>query len=115
MPPRPWRRRLGATAIEVADSERVAVVVNATPAGRDGAPSPWLEALRAPAGALAVDLPYGDAPTFLEQLAASRRWEYAGGREVLLYQGVAQFAAMNAVAPPVQAMAAALGLVEESA
>ena len=107
--------RLGATAIEVGDSERVAVVVNATPAGRDGAPSPWLEGLRAPAGALALDLPYGDAPTFLEQLAAARRWEYAGGREVLLYQGVAQFAAMNAVAPPVQAMAAALGLVGEPA
>jgi 3-dehydroquinate dehydratase/shikimate dehydrogenase len=106
-------RRLGATAVDAADSERVAMVVNATPAGGDGAPTPWLEALRAPAGAAAIDLPYGDEPTFLERLAAARGWTYAGGREVLLYQGVAQFAAMNAVAPPVRAMAAALGLDEE--
>jgi shikimate dehydrogenase len=106
-------RRLGATAVDAADSERVAAIVNATPAGRDGGPAPWLEALRAPAGVVVIDLPYGDGPTFLEQLAAARGWTYAGGREVLLYQGVAQFAAMNAVAPPVRAMAAALGLEEE--
>jgi shikimate dehydrogenase/3-dehydroquinate dehydratase type I len=107
--------QLGATAVEPGDSDRAAVVVNATPAGRDGAPEPWLEALRAPAGALLIDLPYGDAPTFLAEVAAARGWEYAGGREVLLWQGVAQFAAMNAVAPPVEAMAAALGLAPEAA
>jgi shikimate dehydrogenase/3-dehydroquinate dehydratase type I len=108
-------RRLEAVAVEVGSgSERAAVVVNATPAGRDGAASPWLEELRAPAGALVIDLPYGDSPTSLEQLAAARGWEYVGGREVLLYQGVAQFAAMNAVAPPVAAMAAALGLAPEA-
>jgi len=107
-------RRLAAAVADPADSERAAVVVNATPAGRDGAPAPWLEALRAPAGALAIDLPYGEQPTFLEQLAGARGWSYAGGREVLLFQGVSQFAAMNGVAPPVRAMAAALGLEEES-
>ncbi|MFH1176597.1 MAG: type I 3-dehydroquinate dehydratase [Acidobacteriota bacterium] len=105
-------RRLGAVAAEPRDSEQVRVVVNATPAGRDGAPDGWLETLRAPAGAAIVDLPYGEAPTFLEQLAAARGWDYAGGREVLLYQGVAQFAAMTGVAPPVRAMAAAVGLEE---
>jgi len=109
-------RRLDAVAADIAGgSERAAVIVNATPAGRDGTATPFLEALRAPAGAVVVDLPYGDAPTFLAQLAAARGWSYVGGREVLLYQGVAQFAAMNAVAPPVRAMAAALGLAEESA
>lgn len=107
-------RRLAAAVADPADSERAAVVVNATPAGRDGAPAPWLEELRAPAGALAIDLPYGEQPTFLEQLAGARGWSYAGGREVLLFQGVSQFAAMNGVAPPVRAMAAALGLEEES-
>jgi 3-dehydroquinate dehydratase / shikimate dehydrogenase len=107
-------RRLGATVADPADGRKAAVVVNATPAGRDGAPEPFLEALQAPAGALAIDLPYGDAPTFLEQLAAARGWSYVGGREVLLFQGVAQFAAMNGVAPPVRAMAAALGLEEDA-
>jgi shikimate 5-dehydrogenase len=106
-------KRLGVEVAQPGDSAQAAIVVNATPAGQDGEPSPWLEALRAPAGALAIDLPYGDRPTFLEQLAATRGWSYAGGREVLLYQGVAQFAAMNGVAPPVRAMAAALGLAEE--
>ncbi len=106
-------RRLGAAVAVPADSAQAAVVVNATPAGRDGSPEPWLEALRAPAGALAIDLPYGERPTFLEQLAGARGWSYASGREVLLFQGVAQFAAMNGVAPPVRAMAAAVGLAEE--
>jgi len=108
-------RELGVHAVELAASERFDAVVNATPAGGDGSSSPFLEGLRLPAGAVAVDLPYAPVPTFLEQLATSRAWRFVGGREVLLYQGVAQFAAMNAVAPPVRAMAAALGLAEESA
>ena len=62
-----------------------------------------------------MDLPYGDAPTFLEQLAARRGWRYVSGREVLLYQAVSQFAAMTGVAPPVRAMAAAIGLGAEGA
>ena len=105
-------RLLGAAVAEIAASDRFDLVVNATPAGGDGAASPWLEALRLPAGGVAVDLPYGAAPTCLEQLAATRRWRYVGGRDVLLYQGVSQFAAMTGVAPPVRAMAAALGLEE---
>ncbi|TAM55003.1 MAG: type I 3-dehydroquinate dehydratase [Acidobacteria bacterium] len=105
-------RRLGVTSAEVAASERVAVVVNATPAGADGEGSPWLEALRLPAGGVVVDLPYGPRPTFLEQLAERRGWRYVSGREVLLFQAVSQFAAMTGAAPPVRAMAAALGLGE---
>lgn len=105
-------RELEVHAGEVGASGRFDVVVNATPAGRDGASSPFLEALCLPAGAVAVDLPYGPEPTFLEQLAAARGWRFVGGREVLLYQGVSQFAAMNGVAPPVRAMATALGLEE---
>jgi 3-dehydroquinate dehydratase/shikimate dehydrogenase len=104
--------RLGVTAAELGASERCAVVVNATPSGGDGEPSPFLEALRLPAGGVVVDLPYGQAPTFLEQLAGRRGWRYAGGREVLLFQAVSQFAAMTGVAPPVRAMASAVGLEE---
>lgn len=104
--------RLGVTAAEVGASERCSVVINATPCGADGAPSTLLEALRLQAGGVVVDLPYGEAPTFLEQLAGLRGWRYAGGREVLLFQGVSQFAAMTGVAPPVRAMASAVGLEE---
>lgn len=103
---------LGARATLPGEAERVAVVINATPAGQDGTADPLLESLRAPAGAVVVDLPYGEAPTFLAGLAAQRGWRYVEGREVLLFQGVAQFAAMNGVAPPVRAMAEALGLEE---
>lgn len=88
------------------------VVVNATPAGRDGDEDAFLAALDLPAGAVVVDLPYGSQPTFLEKLAAQRGWTYISGKEVLLFQGIAQFAAHNGVAPPVTAMAQALGLQE---
>jgi shikimate dehydrogenase/3-dehydroquinate dehydratase type I len=108
-------RTLGAEAADVGASERCDVVINATPAGGDGAASEWLEALRLRRDAVVVDLPYGPVPTFLERLAGSREWRYTGGREVLLYQGVSQFAAMAGVAPPVRAMAAALGLQEVQA
>ncbi len=108
-------RRLGADAADAKDSESAEVVVNATPAGADGASSSFLERLRLPAGGVAADLPYGDAPTFLEQLAARRGWRYVSGRSVLLYQAVSQFAAMTGAAPPVRAMAAALGLEDADA
>lgn len=101
--------------VEVANgdtSRRAAVVVNATPAGRDGAPDEFLNQLAMPAGAVVVDLPYGAQPTFLEVLAGERCWHYVSGREVLLYQGISQFAAHHGVAPPVAAMAQALGLEE---
>jgi shikimate dehydrogenase/3-dehydroquinate dehydratase type I len=104
--------RLGATAVGLDASAGVSVVVNATPAGSDGAPSPWLEALRLPNDGVVVDLPYGPRRTFLESLAEIRGWRFVGGREVLLYQAVSQFAAMTGVAPPVRAMAGAIGLDE---
>jgi len=94
------------------DTQRAELVVNATPAGRDGVPDENLEELAMPPGATVLDLPYGEQPTFLEVLARRRGWRYVSGREVLLYQGIAQFAAHNGVAPPVAAMAQALGLEE---
>jgi len=102
--------RLGVVAADAEASGRAEVVVNATPAGAEGKPDPWLESLRLPRGGVVVDLPYGAGPTFLEQLAGGRGWRFVGGREVLLFQAVSQFAAMTGVAPPVRAMAAALGL-----
>jgi 3-dehydroquinate dehydratase/shikimate dehydrogenase len=102
--------RLGAVVTDVEASERGTVVVNATPAGGDGRPEAWLERLCLPRGGVVVDLPYGDQPTFLEQLSGTRGWRFVGGREVLLFQAVSQFAAMAGVAPPVRAMAHTLGL-----
>jgi shikimate 5-dehydrogenase len=87
-------------------------VINATPGGVGGTPDRLLDELRLPAGAVAVDLPYGDVPTRLEELARAQGWRYVSGREVLLYQGVAQFAAMTGSPPPVRAMAESLGLGE---
>lgn len=106
---------LGVGVADGGSSAGAEVVVNATPAGRDGAPDPFLEALAMSRGAAVVDLPYGAQPTFLEVLARQRGWRYVSGREVLLFQGIAQFAAHNGVAPPVAAMAQALGLEEVQA
>jgi len=109
-PARETAARLGAVVTDVGASERAAVVINATPAGADGGPDAWLESLRLPHGGVVVDMPYGAVPTFLEQLAGSRGWRFVSGREVLLFQAISQFAAMTGAAPPVRAMAAALGL-----
>lgn len=106
-------RELDAVAISPRDAGRCGVVVNATPAGADGSPLPWLEALEPAPRAVVLDLPYGPGPTFLRLLAETRHWSYVGGREVLLWQGVAQYAAMTLSMPPVPAMAAALGLAVE--
>jgi len=105
---------LGAESVDPADAEQVGVLINATPAGLAGQNSELLESVRLGQQAVAVDLPYGAAPTVLEELAGSRGWIYVGGREVLLYQGVSQFAAMSGVAPPVRAMASVLGLRDEA-
>lgn len=105
-------RRVGVAAGVGDWASRCQVLVNATPAGRDGDIPPLLESLALPAGATVVDLPYGPAATGLELLAGQRGWKYVSGRQVLLLQGLAQFAAMHGMAPPVRAMAAALGLDE---
>lgn len=103
-------RELGAGVIEAANAGRCTAAVNATPAGLDGAPSELLDSLRLAPSAAVVDLPYGPGPTWLQELAEKSGWTYVGGREVLLWQGVAQLAAMTGMAPPVGAMASALGL-----
>lgn len=102
--------RLGVGVVDLAASEEFDLVVNATPAGADGDVCAMLAALRLPGESVALDLAYGDGPTGLDRLARERGWTYIAGRQVLLWQGVAQFAAMNGLAPPVATMAAALGL-----
>lgn len=106
-------RELGVEVVSPADAGEAVAVINATPAGLEGKSSLLLESIRLAGPGVAVDMPYGVAPTLLEELARSRGWNYVSGREVLLFQGVAQFAAMCGVAPPVRAMAAALGLRDD--
>lgn len=103
-------RALDAMPVQPSEADRCSVAVNATPAGADGSPSPWLEGLKLGPRAAVLDLPYGPGPTLLQSMAEARHWSYVGGREALLWQGVAQFAAMALTPPPVAAMAAALGL-----
>ncbi|MCS7182963.1 MAG: type I 3-dehydroquinate dehydratase [Thermoanaerobaculum sp.] len=104
--------RFGARLVAPHQLKGVVAFINATPAGVDGEEDPLLEQVNLPPGCVVVDLPYGDRPTRLQRLAEERGWDYVSGKEVLLYQGVSQFAAMTGVAPPVTAMAAALGLKE---
>lgn len=105
-------REFGAQAARADELAQVRVLINASPAGADGQEDPLLAGLPLPRGAVVVDMPYGAGATFLEKLSADRGWDYVSGKEVLLFQGVSQFAAMNGVAPPVRAMAQALGLEE---
>lgn len=106
-------REFGAQVVAPERLRDARAFINATPAGVDGEEDELLARLALPAGCVVVDMPYGDRPTFLEHLAHERGWEYVSGKEVLLFQGISQFAAMNGVAPPVQAMAQALGLEEQ--
>jgi len=105
-------QEFGARLAKPQELGEVQAFINASPAGADGGEDGLLAALSLPAGCPVVDMPYGETPTFLQLLAQERGWDYVSGKEVLLYQGVSQFAAMNGVAPPVRAMAQALGLEE---
>ena len=106
----PVAARLGVGVVDLDASADFDLVINATPAGADKDVGEILSALRLPNESVALDLAYGDGPTGLGRLAYERGWTYIAGRRVLLWQGVSQFAAMNGSAPPVAAMAAALGL-----
>jgi shikimate 5-dehydrogenase len=84
--------------------EATDVVVNATPLGlADGEPAVFSD--REISGALAVvDMVYGDRQTPLVGSAIERGVVVADGREVLLHQGYAQFAAFTNNLPPKQEM-----------
>lgn len=86
------------------------ILVNATPLGGSvDDPLPFAPEELARATAV-VEMVYGDAPTPLERAADEAGVVVLSGREVLLYQGLAQFAAFSGRVPPRKAMRAALGL-----
>lgn len=84
------------------------VVVNATPLGRRGEVSVDVARLRAEA--TFVDLAYGEEPTPAVASAHRLGLRAVDGREVLLYQALAQFQLMTGRAPRLDAARRALGL-----
>ncbi|MCU0234648.1 MAG: type I 3-dehydroquinate dehydratase [Thermoanaerobaculales bacterium] len=109
-------RRAGSTAAALgmaslapdAPAPKAAILVNATPLGRaEGEPTPFADSEVAAAAAV-VDMVYGDQPTPLARCAGEHGVPLADGREVLLHQGIAQFAAFAQTVPPKDAMRAAI-------
>jgi 3-dehydroquinate dehydratase/shikimate dehydrogenase len=85
-----------------------AILVNATPLGSNvKEPGPFHEEEIAGASAV-VDMVYGGHTTDLIARARDLELPAADGREVLLHQGIAQFAAFTQRVPPKDAMRAAL-------
>lgn len=84
------------------------ILVNATPLGTgadDALPFSEEEIERA---AAVLDLPYGDGIPRLANLASQAGVPYIDGREVLLHQGIAQFAAMTGRVAPREVMRSGL-------
>jgi shikimate 5-dehydrogenase len=85
-----------------------ALLINATPAGREpGDVGPFSEEEIAGAAAV-VDMVYANHTTGLISIAHDLGTPSVDGREVLLHQGIAQFAAFTQRVPPKEAMREAL-------
>jgi shikimate dehydrogenase len=89
------------------------LVVNATPLGQAGAP-PWNPPPRFRPGQLAVDWVYGDRPTDFLRRAHDEGAGVVDGRELLVRQAVGAWARWFVEAPPIGAMARAVGLDPEA-
>ncbi len=88
--------------------EGASILVNATPLGGDATDAvPFSDHEISVAKAI-VDMVYTDHATELVAKAHEHGVAVADGREVLLHQGIAQFAAFNQTVPPKDAMRAAL-------
>jgi 3-dehydroquinate dehydratase/shikimate dehydrogenase len=91
-----------------------ALLVNATPLGsstRDPSPFSRDEVARACA---VLDMVYADHPTALELAAGDCEVPLIDGREILLHQGIAQFAAFTGLIPPKEEMRTAIRRAEGS-
>ena len=91
-----------------------ALLVNATPLGsfaRDPGPFSPREVARASA---VLDMVYADHPTALESAAGAAGVPFIDGREILLHQGIAQFAAFTGHIPPKDEMRAAIRRADSS-
>ncbi|MBD3851688.1 MAG: type I 3-dehydroquinate dehydratase [Acidobacteria bacterium] len=84
------------------------ILVNATPVGRETGETGVFSEEEVAGAAAVVDMVYGEDTTNLIDRAGSLDLPAADGREVLLHQGIAQFAAFTQRVPPKDAMRAAL-------
>ena len=91
------------------------VYVHATPLGRRNSDELPLPVARLAAGAVVVDLVYGETPTPLVAEARRRGVVAIDGREVLLYQAIPQFRSMTGQDLPVALARQVLGLAAEGA
>jgi shikimate dehydrogenase len=87
-----------------------AILVNATPLGSRPEDSLPFSSDEVASATAVVEMVYRDRPTELETLANGHEIVTVSGREVLVHQAFAQFAAFTGVVPPRDAMRAALGL-----
>ena len=85
-----------------------AILVNATPLGHDPDGACPFSDEEISGAAAVVDMVYADHTTALVARAREAGLVAADGREVLLHQGIAQFAAFMQTVPPKEAMRAAL-------
>jgi shikimate dehydrogenase len=86
------------------------LLVNATPLGsRPDDPTPFSSG-ELDAAIAVVDMVYTDRTTTLAELAYAAGKTLIDGREMLAYQGFAQFAAFTGRIPPKEAMLAAVGV-----
>jgi 3-dehydroquinate dehydratase type I len=85
-----------------------ALLVNATPLGSfDRDPSPFSPGEVGRASAV-LDMVYADYPTARESAAGAAGVPFIDGREILLHQGISQFAAFTGHIPPKDEMRAAI-------
>ncbi len=108
-------RALGVEPCPPDDSPRnAALLVNATPLGsspRDSSPFSRSEVERA---SVVLDMVYADHLTALESAAVASGVSFIDGREILLHQGVAQYAAFTGQIPPKEEMRAAIRRADSS-
>jgi 3-dehydroquinate dehydratase/shikimate dehydrogenase len=106
-------RELGVSALPWADfeSDRVELVVHATPLGQDAADEPPFDVSGLQPDATVIDLVYHkDRPTRLVREARQRGCTAVDGREVLLAQALPQFQLMTGEEMPADAARELLGL-----
>ena len=85
-----------------------AILVNATPVGREPGEAPPFTDGEIESASAVVDMVFAEHTTALVARARELELPVADGREVLLHQGIAQFAAFTQKVPPKEAMRKAL-------
>ncbi|MCP4897273.1 MAG: type I 3-dehydroquinate dehydratase [bacterium] len=108
---RTWADRLGVNWCEPDEyPESASILVNATPAGSAAEDSSPFSSDAVDRANAVLDMVYAALPTQLGEMARQSDICFVDGREMLLYQGIAQFAAFTGLPPDRSAMRQTLGL-----